>query len=266
MNQRSMRPAMAPQRASYGPTALLGTNKKGVLKPDSDGYYTLVLGGLDMFNSAGAFYPLASARQVFEASSSLMRRIAGGNCRGEYGHPKKTPGMSTREFVERICVIDEAKVCCHIGSVVLEHGTMKDAQGRPIVGIIGRVKPSGPLGEPLRASLENGQENVCFSVRSLTDDRFERGVMNKHIKTIITWDFVNEPGLSVANKYNSPALEAFDETQVTMDHLVMIQKECQRTGVSLESNGGVSIEDLISDMNWQSTPKSALVLPASAGW
>ena len=30
--------------ASYSCTALVGSNKTGVLKPDADGYYTVVLG------------------------------------------------------------------------------------------------------------------------------------------------------------------------------------------------------------------------------
>lgn len=253
------------QRVSYGPTALMGTNKKGVLKPDDQGYYRLILGGLDTYNSAGAFYPLSSAKKVFDQSSSLMRRIANGNCRGEYGHPKKTPGMTTREFIERICVIDEDKVCCHIAQVELEHGSLKDRNGRPIVGVVGKVKPSGPRGDALRESLENGQENVCFSVRSLTDDRFEGGVLVKHIRTIVCWDFVNEGGIYEAQKYMAPGLEAFDETDVTMDHLVAAHKHQQRMGISMES-GGVSVEQLINDLGWESTAKSPLVLPASASW
>ena len=46
------------QRATFSCTSLMGTNKAGVLKPDENGYYTVVLGALDVYNSAGDFYPL----------------------------------------------------------------------------------------------------------------------------------------------------------------------------------------------------------------
>ena len=42
----------------YQNTTLVGSTKTGMLKPDANGYYELVLGAFDYHNSSGAFYPL----------------------------------------------------------------------------------------------------------------------------------------------------------------------------------------------------------------
>lgn len=252
------------QRAVYASTALAGSNKAGVLKPDADGYYTLVLGALDVYNSAGAFYPYESAKEVFKASSSLMRRIANGACRAEYGHPKMLPGMSQRDFLSRIMSIYEENVCAHIKEVVVDFNSLKDENGRPVIAVIGKVKPMGPRGADLEASLRNPHENVCFSVRSLTDDVLVGGVLRKHIRAIITWDYVNEPGIKVANKYASPALENFDEVSFTVAHLGSVRDFQKESKVSLESTGTVSAEEIIHDFGWD-TPKAS-VKPPSMYW
>lgn len=253
------------QRAAYACTALVGTNKAGKLKPDAKGYYTLVLGALDVFNSNGAFYPLQTAKHVFESSSSLMRRIENGNCRGECGHPKPLPGMTTRDFLQRVMTIEETNVCCHFRSVRLETQSVKDKSGRPVVAVIGEVKPSGPRGEFLKEALENEDENVCFSVRSLTNDHMSStGVLQKNIKTIVTWDWVNEPGISVATKYSSPALESFNEVDFNEDQLRSVQEHQTGLGYSMESQGGVDVGDVLNDLGWQTPNRSKL--PPSLRW
>lgn len=251
-----------PTRASYSCTALLGTNKTGELKPDADGYYELTLGALDVFNSGGAFYPLGPARQLFEGSSSLMRRIASGNCKGECGHPKMAPGMSMRDYLGRIMRIEETNVCCHFREVRLE--TIKDTNGRDIVGVVGKVKPSGPQGPALKEALENPHENVCFSVRSLTNDVPSGGILHKNIKTIVCWDWVTEPGIRVATKYNSPSLESFEETGFTEAQLSSVTALEASVGVGVESHNNVPVSDVMKDFGWD-RPKVDR-LPPSARW
>lgn len=251
------------QRASFACTALLGSNKAGVLKPDADGYYTVVLGAMNVYNSGGAFYPFESAKQVFKESSSLMRRIANGACRGEYGHPRMSPGMSTRDFLNRVMDIYEPNVCCHIRKVTVDYSSVKDERGRPLIAIIGEVKPSGPMGPALKASFDNASENVCFSVRSITNDQNVGGVLHKHIKTIVTWDYVNEPGIGCAKKWHSPALESFDEHRILPAHLAAVNKIQQTASVSMESHGGVSAESVMEDLGWNSPEVQT---PPSAKW
>ncbi len=270
---------MQSQRASYACTALVGTNKAGSLKPNAEGYYTLVLGALNVFNSGGAYYPFESAKTLFKESSSLMRRIANGALRGEYGHPRKDPNMSMRDFIHRVGDIYEPNVCCHIRKVTIDYTSVKDEHGRPVIAIIGEVKPSGPMGHALKASLENPSENVCFSIRSLTQDNYVGGTLHKHLKTIVTWDYVNEPGLSVAKKWHSPALESMeDDVRILPAHLAAAQQHQSQHAISMESTGGLSAEEIIKDLGWtgmgdgismegeESEEVKPTNLPASAKW
>lgn len=237
------------QRATFSCTALLGTNKAGSLKPDENGYYTLILGALDTYNSAGDFYPFKSAKEIFQESSSLMRRIKNGACRAEYGHPKKLPGMSDRDFLQRILSIHEDKVCAHIKEVTLDHSGIKDNNGRAVIAIIGKIKPAGPYGQILKEQLENKDENVCFSIRSLTKDVWEGGVNKKNLMQVVCWDYVNEPGISVANKYQSPALESANDDIVTFTtkHFEDI-RDMQKKSVGMESNT-IDCNEVIQQLN-----------------
>lgn len=254
------------QTATFTCTALAGTNKAGVIKPDEDGYYTLVLGALNIYNSAGAFYPYESAKHIFKESSSLMRRIANGACRGEYGHPKKKPGQSLRDYVARILTIEEEMVCCHFKEVSIDYSSIKDRNGLPVIAVIGKVKPCGPKGSFLKESLENPNENVSFSVRSMTDDFFQNGQLVKNIRTIVTWDYVNEPGISVASKYSAPGLEDFEETVFSAACLGSIRDYQQEAvGVSMESAGVVSAESVLAELGWSEQPNRDDT-PAWAKW
>ena len=255
---------MSVERVVYGCTALVGTNKVGKLSADSDGYYELVLGGLDCYNSGGAFYPLSTARSLFEGSSSLMRRIADGAARAEYGHPKKAHDQSMSSFLQRVSTIHEDNVCAHFADVRIEQNAIKDKDGKRVVAIVGRVKPAGPKGEFLAASLENKNENVCFSVRSLTDDRVEGGRLVKHLRSIITWDYVNEPGLSMAKKWLAPSLESMDEASFSRD-LVECLDHGVPAGMGLESSQQIK-ESIFVDFGWKRTAKAGLIVPASASW
>lgn len=243
--------------ATYSCTALAATNKMGVIKPDSDGYYELVLGGLDVHNSVGAFYPLAPARELFDSSSSLQRRIAAGSLRGEYGHPKRLPGMSDREFLSRIMELREDMLCCHFKEVSIVPN-VRDKQGQSTVAIIGKVRPSGPYGEALQKSLDNPHENVCFSIRSLTLDEYVGGRLIKTLKNIITWDYVNEPGIAIANKYCAPTLEKLHEVAFTPEMLSAVKVEHQKMrGAGMESGLVVTADEIEKSLGWATGTISA---------
>lgn len=250
-------------KAMYSCTALVGTNKAGTLKADADGYYTLVLGALNIHNAAGAFYPLESAKHLFDSSSSLIRRIETGNLRGECGHPKQLPGQNTRDYLQRILQIEETNICCHFRRVWLVDG--KDDKGRNVVLVMGEVKPAGPRGPALKEALENKHENVCFSIRSLTKDHMNpAGFLIKNIQTIVCWDWVNEPGISLATKYKNPGLESIgDDVEILEEHLTSIKLKQERNPASMESSV-LDIDTVCSEMGWNKPPMGKL--PASANW
>lgn len=241
----------SPNTVMFSCTRLHGTNKVGELKKTPEGYYPMVIGALNMFNSAGMYYVYDAAKKFFEESSSLMRRVKRGALRGEYGHPRREPHMNLQQYYMRLLDIHPDKVCCHFAKIWLDFDNYKDEQGRPIIAILAHVMPSGPLGSVLEKQLQNPNENVCFSIRSFTDDRPVAGVMHRYIKTIVTFDYVNEPGMSVAEKYNSPALEGFEETVFTRAQIEKASADMRTTvGVGNESVI-LSGSELLQSLGWR---------------
>lgn len=204
----------------YGCTALLGTNKAGVLKPDAQGRYDMVLGALEYPNSVGDIYTLKSAQEFFKPGSSLMRRVGKGQLRSEYGHPKKLPGQSENEYLTRILTIEETLVCAHISDIYIDFDGVRDPEtGNKIIAIRGKIKPSGPYGSVLKEMLDDPNQNVAFSIRSLTLNRQVGYRQHKDFTQIVTWDYVNEPGLAPANKYAVPTLESHSLDLETIEAL-----------------------------------------------
>lgn len=244
-------------------TRLANTGKKGIITPDANGYYDMVIGGLNMYNSAGMKYTAVNeVLDLFQnKSSSFRRKVERGALRGEVGHPKFLPGMSKDQFIDRIMTIDEGNTCCHFSEVYLDFNSFKNEDGTPIVSIRGLVKPSGAKGDFLKQQLDNPKENVCFSIRSFTEDYYEKGVLMRDIKNIITFDYVNEPGIHIAEKYKNPALE--DITGVMLarkDFDKTLQR--QVVGVGKESSA-MNLKELFTSFGWTEQKKN---LPAHTHW
>lgn len=249
----------ARQPMTYECTALVGLNKAGTIKPLDGGYYRAVLGAFDFYNSGGAYYPFKDAQHLFEDSSALMRRIATGNCRGECGHPRKDGSMSMRDFVNRVCDIYEPNISHHIRRVTIDKESVKGPDGRPCIAVIGEVKPAGPRGPALQAAFENKHEDVCFSVRSLTKDDYVGSTLHKRMVQLITWDWVNEPGISVARKWNSPSLESM---VITPTQIAQARALATRNGSGMESANVRMLDEMLSATEWN----SKTILPPSARW
>lgn len=203
------------ERVTYQCNVLKGINKVGDLKKLDNGYYEVRLGALGAHNAQGWIYDEASGRRLIEGSEGLMRMMQTARLRGENGHPRFQPGMSQLAWFSRVNDIYEPNVCLHIRKLSLDPG--KDERGRPITMIIGEVRSSGKESAWLDRQLENRDEDVCFSIRSFTDDRVIAGVKTKYLKKIVTWDAVNEPGLANSSKYGTPSLESLDAVAPTSD-------------------------------------------------
>jgi hypothetical protein len=250
---------MGMNTVRYGCTSLAGTNKSG---PDENGYYQLIVGALNMFNSAGEFYDYERAKQLFDGSSHLMRRVERGVLKGEYGHPKMQMGMRMDQFAQRVLTIDEGNVCAHFRSLWLDPNAVKDSNGRGVVAIMADVRPSGPKGAYLKESLDNKDENVCFSIRAFTDDKMEQGVKKRVLKTVVTFDHVVEPGMAVAEKYKSPALESFEDTLISRGSFDRVMDMAKMDSLAMESSGETAAA-LFNAMGWN-IPKN--VVPVYAKW
>lgn len=227
----------------YECQSLVGTNKVGTINSDANGYYELVLGAYDFHNEGGAYYPLEPLKKLMVNSSPLMKRIRDGYVKSELGHPRMAPGMSDRDFLVRVCDIWETNVCAHIKSIELDCERVMH-EGQKVAAIIGMVKPSGPKGEFLEKSLENVDENVAFSVRSLTNDYWSpAGKLIKEVDEIITWDNVGQPGIPVAQKYRAPGLESHVFDMKTVRDAADIMR---RGGYGMESASAILEHVIVS--------------------
>ena len=263
---------MAAQQVSYGCTALLGVNKKGVLKPDAQGYYEITVGGFNVHNYGGAFYPLGQAKKLFEESGPLMRRIKAGVLRGELGHPRKE-NLSPNQYFQRLNEIHEDKVCCHFAEVKLDFDNYKSKSGFPMVAVVARVKPSGPFADTLQRSLDNPEEETCFSVRAAVVPVMEGGREVRYVEDIVTWDYVNEGGIAIARKYYSMALESQMGIIADMSENIVItpamlnfatQNAVQTMG--LESVGVQQLKDLSKRLGWDRPADQKFATPKYLNW
>jgi len=208
------------------------SDKNKEIVPDSDGYYELVIGGLNIFNSAGSYYTLKGAAELFKENSILMRRLKTGFVKAEVGHPKRTAGMSMTEYKERVKSIDLHNVCAHIKEVSLvETKDIDNGSSEYIWLMVGKVKPIEPHGNILKDALDNPDANVAFSIRSITQDDFINGVRVKTLSEVVTWDYVVEPGIYKATKWQTLGIESlelaeYDDTdRQARDELLKIMKD-----------------------------------------
>ncbi|MCY1291308.1 hypothetical protein D9M68_20480 [compost metagenome] len=246
------------ERIVYQCSVLQGQNKVGDLKKLDNGYYEVRLGALGAFNAQGWLYSEAEGRRLLEGSGGLMRMIETARLRGECGHPRYRPGMSQLEWFTRVNDIYEPNVCFHIRRMRLEAGT--DEKGRAVTMVIGEVKSSGKESAWFDRQLENRDEDVCFSVRSFTDDRVVNGVKTKFLKKIVTYDTINEPGIPKSSKYHTASMESLGDDVITgaeLEHAFftdVLRSEVARLpqvgfgeGVSFE-NRNSNLITLISDI------------------
>lgn len=250
---------------------LRGTNKAGTLKASGDGYWTVVLGGFNIHNETGNYYPFNNyLKEIFLKSSSFMRRIERGHLRGERDHPKFLPGMSQQQYFSRLRQLDMANWALHIRSVELDFNNFKSHRGEQMVAVLGEIKPvGGPIGDMLLASLENSSEDTCFSVRTLTLDTMMGMAWKKDVYELLTWDWVPEPGVRNATKYHSPGLESFHEHQfdaAVVKNEIIAAQHAGGQGFGLEANVNDTSALQVLMKDYEAGDNSPILRPSSLRW
>ncbi|ANZ48280.1 head maturation protease [Erwinia phage vB_EamM_Asesino] len=186
----------------YNCVALAGVNKGATLKKDADGYYYVLLGALNIFNSENIYYAYNESKHVFERSNIFMRKVQAGNLFGEEDHPPYEQGMSEAQWIERNEWIETKNVCMHIREVEVKP-TDQVCNGLPVMEIWGWVKPNRERGPLLAEALENPHQNVCFSLRAIVREGRIGGQVVRRIDKLVTFDWVIEDGLQICNKYSA---------------------------------------------------------------
>lgn len=233
-----------------------GENKK--VQKDDKGWYRMNFGAINAFNAHGDLYLADGVHELIKGKSSrLAEKLAGGYLEGEKNHPSRQPGMKESDFLMRVLKIDTDRVSHHIRDLeIIDTGmpTGNGVQGN-ILAIVGWVKPVGPYGEELRQKIEDPDINVAFSIRSLTSDKIINGTRVKKIENIITFDYVDEPGISLANKFDTMkyGFESFDSpVPFTREVIVNAYKDIERTTSKFGQESSYSIgllKDLLKKSN-----------------
>lgn len=245
-------------------TVFSKNKKQGILTPDSDGYYTVMLGGLNTYNSAGEYYIADGVVQMFQNSSHFMRRIENGALYSELGHPKRQPGVGLDDFYRRMATVDEGNICAHVSKVWLDFNFGKEHPevGNPdFIAILGLVKPAGIKASALELSLNNPKENTAFSVRGITENAERNGRTERKLIEVVTFDFVPEPGIRPACKAFNPAAESLQISEMSDTYIDKLLFKSVLT--SMVSNKNMATESsrdmcnhLLKRMNVDSTPAS----------
>lgn len=192
-------------------TKLTMLGKTGKATPDEDGYYEICVGALNAFNNTGSWYYTADGViELFGPGTIFHRRITNGALRGEVEHPAMKDGESMESFCQRLGNIDPKNTCAHFKAVWLDKdfGKKNPQYNNPdMIGIFAKVKPIPPHGHILQSALDNPNENVCFSIRALATQKLVRGKLVRTITEVLTFDLVNEGGITVASKWDTPATE-----------------------------------------------------------
>lgn len=265
---------------------LQGVNKAGILKPDSDGYYTVVGGGFNITNESNNYYPFNKyLENCFKRSSAFMRRITRGHLRGEFNHPAPWAGMTEAAWFARLREIKLERAAMHISDVTLDFNNYKSHLGETMVACILKIRPvKNEFGEQLLDSLNNPKEDTCFSVRTLTLDTPNGLNWRKDVYEMVTWDYVPEPGVRNATKYHSPGLESFQEpnsgpavmasgqdyafSPQTIRDVLYTAKHVDNNGTGLEAIAGdvEPLENILKAFGMESSKNSPVLRPAHLRW
>jgi len=233
---------MAGRAGQYGAagfqfkcTALENTGKKGILPQNSDGSYTVVVGGLGIVHSNGEVHNPQRLRECLQANSDLMRKVSEGALRGENGHPIRDPAMDRMAWFKRILTISDPRICVHFDDITIGKEPAKDRLGQWVTPIIANVRPSGELGYVTEQELTDPKQNICFSIRALVTPMMVRGRQESYINTLVTYDKVNEGGAPVARKWSSPSLQSETPDELDFFNHQIIQSVYEETLAHPES-------------------------------
>jgi len=163
--------------------------------------------------------------------------------------------------------IDESNICCHYSEIWLDDQFgVKNPQFKnsALVAIMAKVKPTGVKADALKSALENPKENCAFSIRAFTNDYTERGIHKRVLAHIVTFDHVNEPGISIANKYDAPGLECLEEQSITDADIDNILNVTANNNISLENI--TFLKELKNATKFKLTTLPSISIPKYLNW
>ncbi len=98
--------------------------------------------------------------------------------------------------------------------------------------------------------MDNPDENVAFSIRSLVNVVVEQGKIIRRLKALFTYDKVIEPGIKIATQFDTVGLESITDTIIfTADDLdEAIELYSNEIGNEESKESLIMVRD---EMGWQ---------------
>lgn len=221
---------------SFESSALIGANRKGVITPDAHGYYTVIVGGVGIFNSRNEFY-VDTGDDILARCPTISRRLQNKRLWAELEHPVILPQMSEHEIVSKILKINSDRVTSHIKEVFYDSNTERCPKtGKPIRLFVAKVKGFGNFKHYFEDAIVNPDQDLNYSIRSLVKTVPTARGVEKYITDISTFDQVMEPGLHVASKFRGN--QTATESLFSLDRLDignMVKNMRSLSGAALEN-------------------------------
>lgn len=226
-------------RLIFTNTRLQLTGKKGIIKPDSEGYYEFPVGAFNCQNSAGEVYTNDNIDRIFSDSSAFMRKVTSGKLYGEWGHPLPRYGEPEDSYVNRASNVEDKDTCVFFKEIwndskAGKHFTQYNGIDSSSIITFARLKPHGALWETLQRAIDDPNVNIAFSVRNFGRDRMYRGKCYVSVEEVITYDAVSEQGVASSEKYGSLKLE-HHRVEITPKIINQLKKAMVTGGLRMES-------------------------------
>lgn len=181
-----------------------------VPRPDTDGYFTVVVAVLNTMSRNKCFYDTkAIIDQITNKNTIFNQMLVHGQLYGEFGHPPHDADIS------RIEIIDEKSKSHHFRKV-----WCGEESNEGDIPIYAEIRPCGTeWGHALLDSLLNKWENTAFSLRSLMKTSWDnaRNCQYRTIIRLVTFDYVNTPGFLKASLRYAPATEGIIGRELFID-------------------------------------------------
>ena len=173
-----------------------------------DGWYHVILGGFNILNKDNIYYDLEGVQSMLEDPNHLIcQRLKAGSLYGEMGHPIITPGMTGDQIISNNLKISDERVSHVIRKlefIPVDNKQKMNPFNSTIYVVTAWIKPTGPCGHLLKESLDDPYQNTSFSIRSLVRNELgTNGYTVRKMLVLITWDWVREPGIRIADKNNA---------------------------------------------------------------
>jgi len=222
------------------------------MTPNANGAYKVIIGAYNVWSANGWFYEMSDGvRSIYESGSVLQKRIAAGDVFVEDGHPPYVPGMDVVTYLESLMTLTESKVCGKILYISLDDkATAVPGHREPIFLVRAEVLPYGPLKDKLEKSFRDPSSNTAFSVRGLNHAKRIGGVLYKEVHTLMTYDFVGSPGISVASKssWENMTLEGLDINLSSID-ITRLKERLDSRALGATESESMLINEIRNAMN-----------------